>query len=422
MKRQSYHTSVKILYQLRCEQSIPVGLRSGIPRSNVHRWRTEQPGKYLGSELDQFAGVKLELLQQFSRHRSAQVVFRSWLRVVVLLRSICFSIPSIRRHIRVHLGRIVETVEQVRDRIGLAPVLKALKLSSATYHEWRARHLARCLGSAQSLCLRRHPQQATFGEVSRLRDWLTDPDYLHWPISSVAAFARRAGEVLLSNQSVYRYAKVLGIRREPRRKERKEVSVRASRPGEIIHCDVTVFRTGDGVKQFVYLAIDNFSRKILAWEVADRLRGTIRLRTLRHAWQLIRQREPKAQLIVDGGPENHNASVAEFLKHEAKGLECLTAQSDVSFSNSMVEAINRILKSRYIRGKDPPNQAALIKVMQWAVHDYNDVRPHASIQDLTPSEAFAGLRRDRLALTEKIKAARKARIQANRKNRCSNCR
>ena len=313
-------------------------------------------------------------------------------------------------------------MEQVCDQIGLAAILKALQLSSATYHEWRSRHLAKCLGSAQSLCLRRRPQQATFGEVSRLRQWLTDPDYLHWPISSVAAFARRAGEVMLSNQSVYRYAKVLGIRREPHRKERKEVSVRASRPGEIIHCDVTEYRTEDGVKQYVNIVLDNFSRKILAWEVADRLRGAIRLRSLRQAWNLIREREPQAQLIVDGGPENHNASVAEFLQQEAEGLQYLTAQSDVSFSNSMVEAINRILKSRYIRGKAPPNQAALIEVMRWAVHDYNEVRPHASIQDLTPSEAFAGLRRDRLAIAEKMKVARKARIQANRKNRCSNCR
>ena len=117
------------------------------------------------------------------------------------------------------------------------------------------------LGSEASipLALRRHPQQATFSEISALRKLLTDEEYLHWPIASVAAHARRAVEVLLSNQTVNKYARLLGICREPPRKERMAVSIRASRPDEIIHSDITLYRTQDGIQQYIYLVMDNFS-------------------------------------------------------------------------------------------------------------------------------------------------------------------
>ena len=96
----------------------------------------------------------------------------------------------------------------------------------------------------------------------------------------------------------------------------------------------------------------------------------------------------------------------------------ITAQVDVTFSNSIIEAINKIFKGRYIRPKAPPDGAALQKVLDWAVHDYNSIRPHTSLQGLTPSEAYSGIGLESLRMAEKVKMAQIARIQANRRNSC----
>ena len=65
--------------------------------------------------------------------------------------------------------------------------------------------------------------------------------------------------------------------------------------------------------------------------------------------EAISQFTPKnAQLIADGGSENNNIYVDELLTKNPNTLTKLIAQKDISFSNSMVEAINKILKYNYL--------------------------------------------------------------------------
>jgi len=47
------------------------------------------------------------------------------------------------------------------------------------------------------------------------------------------------------------------------------VGLRTTRADEMWHIDTTVIRLLDGTKAYVHAVIDNFSRRILAWRVAD---------------------------------------------------------------------------------------------------------------------------------------------------------
>ena len=53
--------------------------------------------------------------------------------------------------------------------------------------------------------------------------------------------------------------------------------------------------------------------------------------------------------------------------------------------------------------------------------DYKDVRPHGSLDGLTPGEAYQGLGRETLHAHEVLKAAQKLRIGQNRRNKCQKC-
>jgi len=60
--------------------------------------------------------------------------------------------------------------------------------------------------------------------------------------------------------------------RRPRQRvhpAKPKVGIRASRPNEIWHVDTTLIRLLDGSRTYLHAVVDNFSRRILAWNVAE---------------------------------------------------------------------------------------------------------------------------------------------------------
>jgi transposase InsO family protein len=47
------------------------------------------------------------------------------------------------------------------------------------------------------------------------------------------------------------------------------MGIRAARANEIWHVDATLIRLLDGSRAYLHAVIDNFSRRILAWRVAE---------------------------------------------------------------------------------------------------------------------------------------------------------
>ena len=122
-----------------------------------------------------------------------------------------------------------------------------------------------------------------------------------------------------------------------------------SRPDEAWHIDTTVIRLIDGTKAYVHAAIDNFSRRILAFRVGASFDiGNAVGLLLEAASQAVAPRrdgEPP-MLVVDGGSENFNGRVDELVTSGI--LRRVLAQTDITFSNSMIEAFWRTLKHQWL--------------------------------------------------------------------------
>ncbi len=86
----------------------------------------------------------------------------------------------------------------------------------------------------------------------------------------------------------------------------------ATRPNEKWHIDVSVLRLLDGTKVYLHAVIDNFSRKILAWSVADSSEPLGTCNVLRQAARHL-HRDESVQLVCDGGIENFNTAVDEVV-------------------------------------------------------------------------------------------------------------
>jgi len=113
--------------------------------------------------------------------------------------------------------------------------------------------------------------------------------------------------------------------------------------------------------------------------------------------------------------------VEGFISGSQIPIHKLVALRDVHFSNSIVEAVNKVVKYRYLFPKKLPDGASLDKAVGEAILDYNDRRPHGSLDGLTPSEAYDGIDKKSMRTSEKLKMAQKARIEYNRQSRCQKC-
>lgn len=183
-----------------------------------------------------------------------------------------------------------------------------------------------------------------------MKGLLEDKKFQGWPIYSIAWYSIRNKILQASVASWYKYSKLLGIvRSKPKNPKKDYQSLRASRPGEKIHADVTVFRPMDNTKVYIYIVMDNFSRYILSWKASLQLSSEIFVENLKEAYykHLIPINTP-VELVVDGGPENNNEKVDDFITNIDGAIKKLIAQKDIIFSNSLIEAMNRTLKYGFL--------------------------------------------------------------------------
>jgi putative transposase len=347
--RLSYHTHIKSLAR---QGLLPDQLLAQIPRTNLHRWKNEAPDKY--SSFNFLLPDNYQLVPHPTRIKSARRTFSSYVRVGKLLTTIAQSLPAFHRKVKERSKQVVALIQRVRNIIGLKRALRFFDISASTFKQWSLQSMTACFQSSLGFCNRIYSNQLSRAEVLKIKEMLTDPVFQYWPISSIAYYALRNNILPLSLNTWYKYANKLGIvraRPHSRRKKNNE-SVRATAPNQIWHADITLFVTVDQIKHYIYLVVDNFSRKILAWKVADSVKAEIRRETLLDALQKENVSDPAVLLITDGGPENN---LKVFLEELQLPMEHRRALVDVHYSNSMIEATNKTVKYNYLYRKDIRN-------------------------------------------------------------------
>ena len=186
------------------------------------------------------------------------------------------------------------------------------------------------------------------------------------------------------------------------------------------HIDTTVIRRLDGTRAYLHAVIDNFSRRILAWRVADTFAPVNSAAVLLEA---SRGATPSARaplVLADAGVENVNAQVDELVT--AGVLRRLLAFTELKFSNSMIEAWWRSLKHQWLFLHSLENVATIRRLVAFYVQEHNHVLPHSAFRGQTPDEMYFGTG-DGVPtdLRSRAAAARQARVEANRSASCATC-
>jgi hypothetical protein len=207
-------------------------------------------------------------------------------------------------------ARILRAITSATPALPLAVILRILGLPGSRYHAWRRADTV-CGLEDRSSCPRITPGQITAVEIADIKDMVIAPHYRHMPLSTLSLYAQRIGKVFASPTTWARLARERGWRR-PRLRvhpDKPTVGVRATRPDEIWHIDVTVVRLLNGVRVYIHAVIDNFSRKILAWTLAARLDPTTTCAVLVAAGRHLDPVAVRPTLMADSGVEHVNAAV-----------------------------------------------------------------------------------------------------------------
>ena len=417
--RQSYHTSLKELVH---HDLLPPKYKKIIPRTNIHRWKYDQMDRYVGSEINKIADNHTELIQTLNQYPR---MFYAYGRLVKTVVSIAQTTDNFSMKMRLSKEKVVKAIHQAKDFVPIEKAVRIFGISTSTFYTWVSDLEHLCSKSFFNKCNRIYSNQITPHEIKAVKKALLNPSTIHWSIKSVYLNGLRKGTLTVSINSVYRLNRLLGIRASKKKKfkKKRKVGIRASKPNQIWHTDITIVKTLDGVKQYVYLVIDNFSRKILASSIEDGVSGLVTVKTIEEAVRQAKEvcDDLNVQLIVDGGPENNNHKIDQFIANSEVNIEKLVALRDIDFSNSMIESINKIMKYSYLFPYPSENKAELELNLPKYILDFNDIRPHGPLNGLTPTEAFRGDHLPENFRTTILKKARLDRLAFNRENQCGIC-
>jgi putative transposase len=271
--------------------------------------------------------------------------------------------------------------------------------------------------SVLNLCIIKHPAQLLKSEVEHIKNYFSDTMLLRWPSISIYHQMRRDGLANYCRNTFYKYVRLLQLQNilPPNRHKNQTTDIRAAAPLQLLHIDVTQYRVANGVKAYIYVVKDNFSKAILQAKAFTELRASHTIDCLKQVYETYLQQLTHAvDIMSDGGIEN--STIVNWLR-SFEGVGCyirhIIAQVDVVHSNSMVEAANYMLKYYGLYQMSIGSFEHLQTAIETVITDYIH-RPNNTLNGLTPMEVLEG--KTVVFITPVI--TKEQRITQNKQQKC----
>ena len=391
--------------------ALTIDFKSTIPASTLSNWKRKNVSEIIGcnSLCDNDVSILKEIAKSKKLLRAAKALYVLFHTITQLFNHAQNKAELLRQH----KATILKTIEKVQPILGTKRILKSIGLTSSKMYYWLEKK--KCDNSIFQLCQPRHPHQLLSSEVNIIKNYLLNEKFENWSALSIYYQALREKTVFMGMSTWYKYANRLGVKRKFFKLNRKrEIGIRASKPFQIIHMDVTIFKPLDQIKVYIYFIVDNFSRAILNWKASLEYSSAIALDVLKEAIQK-HDIGIDATLVTDGGPENHG-EVSNFINGK-ENINHVIAQKDIIQSNSMVEAVNKHIKYYYLFKKNMKDIEDVNNYLSHSVDDYNE-KPHGGLFGLTPNETTNGNSPNKDKFKNDIAESRKNRLLKNQLIEC----
>lgn len=149
-----------------------------------------------------------------------------------------------------------------------------------------------------------------------------------------------------------------------------------SRPSTIWQSDITYIYCDNKFYYAVFI-IDVYTKKVVGHQLTNHMRASANVKALKMALK-----NNKAPLVhhSDRGSQYTSIEYLELLKHNEVQISMALSAQD----NAYAERINKTIKEEYIDYWKPKNYEQLKKMIDNAVSQYNNKRPHNYIGKLSP--------------------------------------
>ena len=201
----------------------------------------------------------------------------------------------------------------------------------------------------------------------------------------IQVFLARQG-IPMSADRAYRIWRKAGLQ-VPRRRPRRRVATGRPRPlpatgaNQVWAYDFVFDASANGQQLKCLTVIDEFTRECLAIDVAGSIRSE---RVIEVLSKLVSVREAPRHLRSDNGPEFVSRAVLHWLLES--GIETAPIDPGKPWQNGANESFNGKFRDECLGMQWFKNRIdAKVTIEDWR-QMYNEVRPHSSLRNLTPSE------------------------------------
>ncbi len=251
-------------------------------------------------------------------------------------------------------------------------------------------------------------------ERAELLSVANSAEFGHLPPSQIVPRLADQDRYIASESTFYRVlraANQLAHRRAERvsQKRARPRALAATEPNQIYSWDITYLPTRvRGLYFYLYLFVDVFSRKIVAWQVYAEESGE-------HAGRIVQDlcwREciapGQVTLHSDNGGPMKGATMLATL--QTLGVMASLSRPSVSNDNPYSESLFKTLKYRPAYPLAPFDDLAAARTwVTTLVHWYNHEHRHSAIRFVTPAQRHAGLDVDLLAKRSDLYEAARAK-------------
>lgn len=285
-----------------------------------------------------------------------------------------------------------------------------LNISQRTLFRWRSKNTPD--EDQRPHAIRPEPSsKLTQQEKERIIEVVNSPEYKSLPPSQIVPSLADKGEYIASESTMYKVLKEYsmqyhrGISKAP---VKRAISTHfADGPNQVWMWDITYLSAGiKGKYHYLYLILDLYSRKIIAWEVFEKESAEYASKLVRRAIMSENRTKDKKLLVLhsDNGSPMKGATLLETLI--MLGVMPSNSRPRVSNDNAYAESIFKTLK--YRPGYPRKGLATIEDARTWVLKFarwYNKEHHHSGLNFLTPEQRHNGQ-------SETVLANRKAVYEA----------